>query len=105
MEPTNRTFDEINKSARESFFKVNGYYPTVEDAIRLTEEARAEIQEEIREKRMLAKQARKELEENSETSVLCPKCKTHPTLTITPDGGRSDVSCDCGYIISGEIYF
>ena len=102
MEPTNRTFDEINKSARESFFKANGYYPTVEDAIRLTEEARAEIQEEIREKRMLVERTWIELERDSETSVLCPKCNTHPKLIV--NGNRSKIKCECGYIYDAETY-
>lgn len=57
------------------------------------------------ESRMLAKKARRELEKDLKTSVVCPRCHTHPTLVITPDGGRSDVSCDCGYVYSGEIYF
>lgn len=54
---------------------------------------------------MLAKQARRELERDSTTSVLCPRCKTHPTLTVTPGGERSKVKCECGYIYSSEIYF
>lgn len=54
---------------------------------------------------MLAKTARRELEQGPTTSVLCPRCKTHPTLTTSPDKSRSEVSCDCGYIISCEIYF
>lgn len=38
-----RTLDEIRKEARECFFKKNGYYPTEEDCVRLTDEARQEI--------------------------------------------------------------
>jgi len=57
------------------------------------------------ESRVLAKKARRELEQDSKTSVICPKCKLHPTLTITQDNTRSNVRCDCGYIMSGEIYF
>lgn len=53
----------------------------------------------------LAKQARRELERDLTTSVLCPMCKTHPTLTVTPGGERSKVKCKCGYIYSSEIYF
>lgn len=46
MKPTNRTIREVCEEAREQFYKANGYYPTTEDAVRLTEEARAEIQKE-----------------------------------------------------------
>lgn len=53
----------------------------------------------------LAQQARRELEQNSTTSVLCPKCQTHPTMIISPDESRCEVSCKCGYIINCEIYF
>ncbi len=41
--PSGRTLDEIRKEARECFFKKNGYYPTEEDCVRLTDEARQEI--------------------------------------------------------------
>ncbi len=68
----------------------------------LTEEARAEIQEEIREKYMLANQAWIELEKDSKTSVLCPKCNTHPKLIM--DGNRSKIKCECGYIYDAETY-
>ena len=57
------------------------------------------------ESRMLAKKAREELEAGSTTTVVCPKCKAHPTLIISPDGSRSEVSSNCGYIINSEIYF
>ncbi len=57
------------------------------------------------ESNMLAKKARQELETDSTTSVLCPKCQTRPTLTITPGGERSTVRCKCGYIRNTEIYF
>ena len=57
------------------------------------------------ESRILANQARKELEQSSTTSVLCPLCHTHPKLTVTPGGERSKVRCECGYIYSAEIYF
>ena len=39
MKPTNRTFDEINESTRKSFYEQNGYYPTEEEIIKLTDEA------------------------------------------------------------------
>lgn len=65
-------------------------------------ETSAQISEESR---TLARKARKDLESDSTTSVICPKCHTHPILIISPDGGRSDVSCECGYVYSGEIYF
>ncbi len=54
---------------------------------------------------MLAKKARRELEADSTTLVLCPKCQTRPTLTITPGGERSTVRCKCGYIRNTEINF
>lgn len=40
LKPTNRTFNEIIASARESVIKANGRLYTVEEAIQLTEEAR-----------------------------------------------------------------
>ncbi len=40
LKPTNRTFDEIIASARKSVIKANGRLYTVEEAIKLTEEAR-----------------------------------------------------------------
>lgn len=54
---------------------------------------------------MLAKKAHRELEADSTTLVLCPKCQTRPTLTITPRGERSTVRCECGYIRNTEIHF
>lgn len=38
-----RTFREICEAAQEEFYNGNGYYPTSEEAIKLTDEARAEI--------------------------------------------------------------
>lgn len=46
FEPSGRTMKEVMEFSREDFFKKNGYYGTVEDAIRLTEEAREEIRKE-----------------------------------------------------------
>lgn len=40
------TMKEIRERARKEFYEAHGYYPTVEDAIRLTDEARAEIAKE-----------------------------------------------------------
>lgn len=38
-----RTFREIYEAAREEFYNGNGYYPTPDEAVKLTDEARAEI--------------------------------------------------------------
>ena len=43
-----------------------------------------------------------ELERDSETSVLCPKCNTHPKLIV--NGNRSKIKCECGYIYDAETY-
>jgi hypothetical protein len=43
MYPSGRSFDEISEQAQREFYEANGYHPTEEDCIRLTEEARAEI--------------------------------------------------------------
>ena len=43
MEPSGRTIDEICDAMSECFFRKNGYYPTVEEAIQLTDEARKAI--------------------------------------------------------------
>lgn len=40
MQPSGRTLNEVFDHMRECFYKKNGYYPTIEDAIRLTDEAR-----------------------------------------------------------------
>lgn len=50
IKPSGRPIREVLESMGEAFYKANGYYPTEEDAIRLTDEARREIQLE-REKR------------------------------------------------------
>lgn len=42
------TMKEIRERARKEFYAAHGYYPTVEDAIRLTDEARTEIAKEKR---------------------------------------------------------
>ena len=39
-----RPLREVLESMEKEFFEANGYHPTEEDAIRLTEEARKEIQ-------------------------------------------------------------
>ena len=41
-----RTLKEICECAQEEFYKANGYYPTPEQAVELTNEARREIAEE-----------------------------------------------------------
>ena len=46
MKFSGRSLDEICEAARENFYKANGYYPTVEEAVRLTDEAREEIKKE-----------------------------------------------------------
>ncbi len=43
MKPSNRTFEEIQKSARESFYEAHGYYPSVQDIVRMVDEVREEI--------------------------------------------------------------
>ncbi len=54
MRPSGRSFDEISAQAQREFYEANGYHPTEEDCIRLTEEARAEI---AKEKAEMAKKA------------------------------------------------
>lgn len=46
MKYSGRSFKEICEAAQEEFFQANGYYPTVEEAVRLTDEAREEIRKE-----------------------------------------------------------
>lgn len=41
--PSGRTIKEVCEAAQEEFFKANDYYPTVEDAVKFTDEARREI--------------------------------------------------------------
>ncbi len=42
MKPSGRTIKEVCEAAQEEFFEANGYYPTVEEAVRSTDEARKE---------------------------------------------------------------
>ena len=53
----------------------------------------------------LAKLARREIRLTGKTTVVCPKCGTCPTITMTPRGERTTVSCKCGLIYDGEINF
>lgn len=53
----------------------------------------------------LARQARREIRLTGKTTVVCPKCGTSPTITTTPRGERTTVSCKCGLIYDGEINF
>lgn len=55
--------------------------------------------------REIAMQARREQGENGCVTVACPKCNKPPVITATTRGERSDISCECGYIRDGEIYF
>ena len=41
-EYSGRTFEEVCKAAQEEFYKANGYYPTPDQAVKLTDEARKE---------------------------------------------------------------
>lgn len=52
LTPSGRPIREVLESMGESFYKANGYYPTEEDAIRLTDEARREIELERKKRRM-----------------------------------------------------
>lgn len=42
---------------------------------------------------------------NGCVTVVCPKCNKPPVITATTRDERSDISCECGYIRDGEIYF
>lgn len=53
---------------------------------------------------ILARQAEREMMQNREIKVRCPKCGTMPRITNTLRGERFIVSCDCGYIYNCEIY-
>lgn len=46
MKYSGRSFTEICEAAQEEFYKANGYYPSVEEAVKLTDEAREEIKRE-----------------------------------------------------------
>ena len=48
MKPSGRSLMEVCEEAQEEFYRANGYYPTTEEAVRLTDEARKEIAEEKR---------------------------------------------------------
>ncbi len=50
MNSLNRTFDEDCKSARESFYKKHGHYPTVQEIVKMVDEVREEIRTERQQK-------------------------------------------------------
>ena len=63
------------------------------------------IQERSLSPNMLAKKAKSELRRNGKTAILCPRCNTVPTITMTPKGERTIVSCECGYVHDVDINF
>ena len=65
-----------------------GYYPTTEETVSLTDEARKEIA--------------CEKKQDGKVTVLCPKCKNAPKVIL--NGNRTIVKCSCGYILDAEIY-
>ena len=54
---------------------------------------------------ILANQALREMEKNGFVKTICPKCRKTPKVTMSLNGERLTVLCECGYICSGEIYF
>ena len=52
LSPSGRPLREVFESMEKEFFEANGYHPTEEDAISLTEEARLEsqLEKELRKK-------------------------------------------------------
>lgn len=46
MQYSGRSFQEVCEAAQEEFYEANGYYPTPEQAVKLTDEAREEIAKE-----------------------------------------------------------
>lgn len=54
---------------------------------------------------MLARQAKRELEELEYVTTVCPKCHEKLEITTTSRGERTIVSCKCRYILDAEIYF
>lgn len=99
---TGRSLREVCESAQEDFYKANGYYPTTEEAVRLTDEARKEIACEKKQVKEIADQAVREKKQDGKVTVLCPKCKNAPKVIL--NGNRTLVKCACGYICDAEIY-
>ncbi len=62
MKRSGRSFDEICKSSKEAFYKANGYYPTEEETIRLTDEVKKKIAEEEANKKIEEEKARKDIQ-------------------------------------------
>lgn len=50
MKPSMRPIEEIQKQAEQEFFEANGYYPTVEQLVRMVDEEKEAIQREREEK-------------------------------------------------------
>lgn len=46
LQYSGRTFQEVCEAALEEFYEANGYYPTPEQAVNLTDEARDETAKE-----------------------------------------------------------
>ena len=79
-----------------------GYYPTTEETVSLTDEARKEIACEKKQGKEIADQAVREKKQDGKVTVLCPKCKNAPKVIL--NGNRTIVKCSCGYILDAEIY-
>lgn len=79
-----------------------GYYPTTEEMVSLTDEARKEIVCEKKQGKEIADQAVREKKQDGKVTVLCPKCKNAPKVIL--NGNRTIVKCSCGYILDAEIY-
>lgn len=79
-----------------------GYYPTTEETVSLTDEARKEIACEKKQGKEIADQAMREKKQDGKVTVLCPKCKNAPKVIL--NGNRTIVKCSCGYILDAEIY-
>ena len=54
---------------------------------------------------ILAKKAKKDINQMGYTNIICPICNVSPKITRTTKGERTIVSCECGYIHDIEINF
>ncbi len=52
----------------------------------------------------LANRALAEYWKSGTVSAVCPKCGEHPRVFASPEGGRIDMICPCGYFKTGEIF-
>lgn len=55
------------------------------------------------EARILVRKFKLEMLENGSSTVICPECGKRPQIMSTPQGERTTIACECGYIYDSEF--